>query len=582
MKKITLLTAVCLLSALSVQAQEPAISQDVTVEHEYKPVIKASKKKNQTPEVVTIDRKDPVVVRMHAHTEAPLSDDLEQETHGTIEAALGHPQTKLNVHYDYAVDERNTIAAGLHHHAEWGLKTDEKTGLTFDWTNTHKAGKIYGHLEGSNEFFTYYGRYYSPEQGHLTQHRYNGLLLNDLQNLWRFRVHMGAASDGKSDFNYRTELAYHLYSRANSVTEHQLHARAFLNYRIADVHKVGLNLNLMNYIHKPLGDVAEYFSLHSIAHNSRHSFRIEPYYEWKHERVLIHAGVNLNFNIGKGEINSVHTDNLRHQVAFVPSPNIRVEGIILPNYIVGYVTVDGALGTSAMEAYYGLNKYANCGMMMSSHHVSSYKPVAVEMGFRTRPEKNLALNIHAGYELAKNQGMFVMNVGAYDPFSSGSDPKSGHAVYRYINYQRWKVGGELDYHYRDIIDVKLSGDWYAYRGVKDDNGTATLAYDRPEWEFGMKIVGHIDKHWSVYTWDSFKGGRLNRIYYNGQEKDAKLPAYVDMNIGAGYQFADTGNKLLDRLSLSLELKNFIHRKNMVWYGYESEGFNGAVGARWTF
>lgn len=586
------------LSATMAMAQNQELDRQVTVEHEYQPTLSEASKVDRTPTEVSSPQREVADVNysdynapIHVQSQfSPISSEptrfsKPEPTHGTLEGGLGHPQTMLKFGYHHIINPQNHIHLHIHHHGEWGLKADAHTSVGVDYEHLYKSGKFYAHFDGGNEYFTYYGRYADPEHGEINHH-HTHLTSSDKQILWRLNLKAGVESDGKQDLNYKADLALHFLDRLNSVAEYNLEMGANVNYRILNGHLTGINFRLQNYFQNPLGDVQAAYDANPDAHyNSRHCFRIEPYYEWTHTRMRLHAGINLNINIGKGELNSVHTDNLKAQTVFAPSPNIQFEGIILPNYLIGYAKVEGSLGTSSMAGYYELNRYHNAGRSMTSHHPSSYKPVDIEIGFRTRPEKNLSLDIHAGYLYVMNTAAYRMHLGAYD--AATVDQHYGYAQFIYTNYQRWKIGGELNYHYRDILELKAAGDWYAYRGIHDDNGNKTPIYDRPKWECSLRIDGHIDRHWTVYTWEEFKGRRLAMIGIrmpDNTEQNAErvLPAFINLNIGTRYQFAQTGNQALDRLSLFLELKNIMHRKNQIWYGYESEGINFLLGAKWTF
>ena len=152
------------------------------------------------------------------------------------------------------------------------------------------------------------------------------------------------------------------------------------------------------------------------------------------------------------------------------------------------------------------------------------------------------------------------------------------------DYQRFKIGGQLFYHYRDIISIHLSGDYFAWKLQKiaakarlediaqDISLTKGRVYDRPDWKIDLRIDGRIDEHWTLYSDNHFEGSRW-AITTNGEYK---LPALIDMNLGAQYEFTKP------HLAIFLQLNNIICRRNHVLYGYQSYLINGLAGVSWKF
>lgn len=610
MRKLNILLGVLMAGSLSAQTNNGTSSgvnsgtnngmnRDVTVEHEFQPVIGEAGKINVIPESLPqLELKEKSLKWSEYTTSVNTGKNFttlgaenvrakkEDEHHGHLTIGVGHPQTLLRFGYEKE-EGKNSLAFHLHHHGEWGLKMDTKTGVGFEFGHTYSGGKFYMGVDGGHECFTYYGRYYDTEKDELTVEHYSQLGSLDKQNIWRVNAKMGVKSNGKSDFNYLVQADYKMFSRMGSVTEHQANVTANFNYAWED-HKFGLNMRSQNQFCTVSDSIQKFLEISDLHPNSRHAVRMEPFYEWKNKRIRLHVGMNLDFNVGKGYMNSGSTEDTPQDkaVAFAPSPNVQFEAELAPKFVVLYAEARGSLGTSSMAAYYGLNRYNNCAASVASHHVSTYRPVIAELGFRFRPEKNLLLTVYGGYEYNKNAAVFKMNAKPFDGTVSAIKDYAGFAKFYYCDYQEWKIGGQLDYHYRDIIEAHV---WGGYSFVRDfktflngagktDTGTATLAYDRPDWEIGTKIVGNIDKHWSVYTWMGFVGSRW--AFTNVGDK--KLKATIDVNLGARYQFADTKYEALNRLSVFAELKNIAHQKNVKWYGYEAEGINGLIGASWSF
>jgi hypothetical protein len=116
-------------------------------------------------------------------------------------------------------------------------------------------------------------------------------------------------------------------------------------------------------------------------------------------------------------------------------------------------------------------------------------------------------------------------------------------------------------------------------------------YDRANWEIGLRIDGRIDKHWSLYSDNYFRGSRL-ALATDGVHT---LKPTIEMNLGVQYEmWVGKAAKALKKdgivlspepqpnLTLFFELNNFIHRKNDIYYGYQSQGINFRLGAIYKF
>lgn len=602
--------------AIWLSAQD-AVQRDVVVERDYEPIMQQATKPGGAPVEKTYaepEETQPQWSNRNGVVDYTIQNIPAQEAafraprqpHGHLRAGLGHPQTLFQFDYKHSDRQHNSLVLGIDHEGEWGLKAVAHTDLRLSFTHAYRSGKIYFNLDGGNEYFTRYGRYFNDAAAyptpttipsgwghHLDVRRSSQLLSQDKQNIWKANILLGAQSTGNSDLSYQTEVGYRLTHLVGIVTEHQVNARINLSYRIDD-HKVGAKIYSQNQFMIPSDSAQAYLDADPKKPiNSRHAMRIEPYYEYHGRRLMVHAGINLDFNIGKGNLHSTTDDTtpLARQVAFAPSPNVRIEAQLAPRWAVLYADVRGSLGTSAIPAYISMNRYQNILTALHSHHVSGYKPVDGELGLMFRPQRDLLLQVHTGYAYMLNQAIFVSQTPDDRAPYSWENP-----AFVYTDFQRWKVGAQIAYHYQDIIDLHIWGDYYIYQGIRNNTAGKTFSgqvpdftvnciYDRPDWVIGMDIKGRIDSHWSLYLKGDIQGSRTAFIYNANQpsmQGDRRLPVYADLNTGVLYEFHNTRYEALNRLSLFCDLQNILHRKNVLWYGYESQGIHGRVGAAWSF
>lgn len=583
--------------SVAVNAEDTVFTRSVTVEREFQPTIQSAGKISMRPTVVEpVQIEKPEVRYSDITTPIAPSSNLPklpaqrhtftqgEPLHGYLRFGIGHPQTLFDFGYEH-VDRKNSVLVAVNHEQDWGLKADGHTELNFRFAHKYSTGSAYINVKGANEYFTRYGRYYdetlNPEMKAWT----NGLSIErsrelerhgDKQTVWRGEVVAGVKSNNKPDFQYQAELAYKAYAMTSIVSEHQVNVRFNGSYSFLDDHKVGAKLYSQNQIlvagdsMKARWDRAG----QTPAYNNRYCVRIEPYYEYVGRRVLVHAGVNLDFNVGKGNQMSAtdSTTALSKQVAFAPSPNVRLEAQLAPKWCVLFVDVRGKFGMSSMAGYMDQCRYQNMYTPILSHHVSGYTPMDASVGFRFRPQKSLLINIHGGYSINKNQALFA--------YGSAED-----LSFIYSDYGQVKIGGDISYHYRDIVNLHIFGDYYLYTGVQNNTAnnekytaSADQIYDRPNWRLGLDLEGNINRHWSVYTRDRFEGRRVALTTMG----DRTLPYVLDVNLGARYRFAGTGKPMLDQLAVFAELQNVLHRRHQYFYGYQTEGIHGRIGLTWRF
>lgn len=581
MNKSYILLALCFVTAFATAQTEDdsTLERQVMVERDFQPVIQSAGKinerpqsvKSETPKTTEVVYSDYVNTLTPDYNINPLRSQASKFTTGTpfkghIRAALGHPQTMLDFGYRYEEKKKNWLDISVNHDANWGLKSLERTSVSFDFNHRFSTGRVYVNLIGANEFFTRYGRYYNDSTKKLDIRHFSELSdEHDKQNIWQLQLNVGVVSDKHNDFTYKAEVGYRLYSMTNLATEHQVNALFNFTYAF-DQHSVGANVRSQNIIYSM--DTA---ILAPSEYNSRHALRIEPYYAYLGRRINVHVGVNLDLNIGKGQMLSGNEN-----ISFAPSPNVSFEAQLAPKWATLFVNAKGNFRIGSLEDYVYLNRYANMREGIRSKHVSAYSPIDADLGFRFRAHRDLLLNVYGGYRFLKNNIAFA----AIQPLDSTAFASEDGFCIAYSDVHEFKLGANASYHYRDIVDVHLWGEYRIQSGVKNETIlhdqlgmpiTAGRAYDMPTWKIGFRVDGHIDEHWSVYTWDNFEGGRWAMTMLG----DRKLPAIVDINLGAQYKFNTS-------LEVFAELKNIIHRKNVVHYGYLSQGINGVIGVNWRF
>lgn len=597
--RIALSGLALLLSGTLFAQQDSALHRSVTVERDFQPVIQAAGKIATKPAVVETKIESSQVhysdFTAEVTPQATFNPLLSQPTrfepgrkyNGYIRGALGHPNTLLDFGYHLDDTKNSILDVYAHHRAEWGLAALSKTKVGLNFTHTYSKCDLYFGLSGGNIFYHKYGHFYDYSQTFgmwaKNDEAYpKPYTIGDIDktSLWTAEVYLGVKANAKQDVQYQVQTGYMLFAKAGAVSEHQLRTKGSFDWHSAE-HHVGAQLYVQNnflQLNDALGIP------NSLYQKSRHNFRIEPYYAYEGTRLRVHVGVNFDLNIGKGHQILSKTEN----VSFAPSPHINLEAQIAKQWLTIYADIEGSLGFGSLQSYMEENRYSmiHAGIIRPC---APYTPVDAELGFHIRPHRDVLIEIHGGYAYMMYEDFWIATANSTTVFEPLNKPlMAGDFIHDHAdNYQRGKIGGQLNYHYQDLVRVNLHGDYYIWKGD-------TTVYDRPNWELGLRIDGRINKNWSLYSDNHFAGKRL-ALATDGEHW---LAPTIDLNLGLQYDMwvgkvknestkGKTNNNALrpepqPNLTLFFQLNNWLHRKNEIYYGYRSQGINFLLGATYRF
>lgn len=611
-----------LLCALTVSAQNSAdttLNRNVTVERDFQPVIQAAGKLSTKPEVVEttveaakVEYSDYTAeVQPGAEFNALLSQPTRfsagEVYNGYLRGAIGHPNTLFDFEYKLDDGKKSVLNAYAHHKGQWGLKADSKTNIGLEFAHLFSACDLYFGVNGSNTYLHKYGHFYDYNNvGTGYKHGYlENYALTDADkiNLWTAEAFVGVKSNSKQEVQYKVQTGYLVFAVPGQVNEHQLRSELSFDWS-SDAHHVGAEVYIQNNFRQLTGLASLVNTCYNI-----HNFRIEPYYAYKSKRVQLHLGVNLDMNLGRGQY-LTGVENL----SFAPSPHVFLEAQIAKQWLTIYADAKGSHGIGTLQSHMNSNPFRLMSAGVISSHVASYTPVDAEIGFHIRPHRDLMIEIHGGYAHMLNQTTLIAvtdNTTTYNSsrLNEAITMHAGDLSYTYSDYSRGKIGGQINYHYKDIIRINLHGDYYFWNALKHEDNSYDYnqhcqelhdlldnkhhtVYDRANWEMGLRIDGRIDQHWSLYSDNYFGGSRL-ALATDGTHK---LKPTIELDLGVQYEMwvgkqakmlkEDKGTAIRPvpqpNLVLFFELNNFIHRKNDIYYGYQSQGITFLLGATYKF
>lgn len=601
MKRIILIVNCTLLIVHCAFSQDTTLTRNVTVEREFQPIVQSAGKINVRPKVqeTTLPAAEVVYSDYNAtlspafNTNSLLSQPMRFTTphqyNGYVRGGLGHTNTLFD--FAYHLDDRKNSILDVYanHRAEWGRRANSNTRIGFDFRHPFSTCDLYFGVCGANRFYTRYGRYYDGDKS-LTVERFGDMQPEDKQNVWTVDAFVGVRSNNKSDIQYKAQVAYALFALPKYVSEHQVRTTANIDWS-SDAHHVGGNIFVQNAFLQT-DQVAD--SLF----NARHAIRIEPYYAYLGNRFSIHVGVNFDVNVGRGKFLS-NLDN----VTFAPSPKVEFEAQIAKKWLTLYGTAQGSLAMGTLQNYMTGMPYREINPGITSHHVGGYTPIDAQLGFHIRPYRDLLIDIYGGYAYQKNRLTAVATVDSVALADRTILP--GTFSYLYSDYGCGKIGASFSYHYQDIINIHLWGNyyfWQAFRhenldknGYFDKSGYTQVkvdpngVYDRAKWDAGLRIDARIDKHWSLYSDNRFVGSRTALVSVLDAEGafERTLKPTIQLSLGCQYETVVGSKSFREKttqpnLVVFFQLNNYIHRHNDIWYGYQSEGINFLMGVTYKF
>ena len=542
-KSIILFIAICQLSILnchlSIAQNDTTLKRIVTVERDFQPVIQSAGKINQRPNILTTEIPlAPVIYSTYTdslsigHTLNPLQVAdarfvSQAPLNGILEAAGGYRNTHFLFGYQIHQKKKMSLDLYANHDAYWGKDALSESQLGMQVTRHFSGTDFYFGIEGDNQAYSY---------RHDNQTAYF-----PWRSLWNAKANLGLRSTSKAPVQYLIQTGYNAYIVEHFAVEHQVQSHFNLHWS-NNTHSAGVKAYVQNNFYSSFDT--------TLTTSPRHAFRIEPFYAYDDKHIHLHVGVNLNMNIGTG-IQLSTVENL----SFAPSPNVQFEWNMMDNIFHIYAHATGRYALGSLEEYLGYNRYLNIAQGLAWREPRAYTPVDAQLGFKLCPTRTLLIDIYGGYA-------YHLNAYNMKAILDATETVSDYQMWLQ-DIQQWKVGANLHYHYRDIIEVNMGGNYYFY---------TTTVFDRPNWDAYARIEAHIDSKWSVYSENYFAG---TREAYIAPYMSTTLRPVVSLNIGGQYAI----NRWL---AVYAQVNDYLNRKHDIFYGYKSQGIHFLLGVKWQF
>ena len=565
----------------SLWAEDSIINRNVTVEREYKPLIKDAGKINSIPKALEpvvektapkfSDFNFPLNAEFNIHTLAAA--ELQREKRpdfkgGFARLGFGNYFNSL-ADFAYPIIKKPDMRldVSLNHLATFGKKAHSLTRGAFSLDKDFKTLNLYTGLGGGHEYFNYYGNNFNannqvinldtlaafPNYGVETYNKPANIGIQtirldslaaapDNNYFWRFNAYAGVRSlPLAKGIQYQMELNYNLLSQGTGITEHHFVTKGGISSELKN-NRAGIDFRMDNLMYR------------SDSLNNGYSIvTFNPYYSIQKQ--------NLNIRIGVKSSLSFTKDTL----LINPTADITAEWKVIPKYFSIYGGLTGSYDVNTMNKIFTENRYVNSYVQVEN----TYSPFNVYTGIKVKPIYNLLVDAYLDYKYFKNQYFFVN-----EQYSSGSAiiPIENLMLYSnrfnviYDTASQLKIGMRANYNIRNRVNVELKAainDWNLL--------TEQYAWNMPEWEASLNTDVHINRELSLSLNTFLEGPRYAKIGTSA----IRMRPIVDINIGASYLFNNW-------LSGYLKINNLINNTYQNYYGYQVQGFNVLIGGAVSF
>lgn len=577
-----------LLGTPSLQAQDTILNRNVSVEREYRPVIRNAGKINSVPEVLepTVEKTPakysdfnlPLNVDYNIHTlpAAEITTEKPTNKEGYARIGLGNYLNTL-VDFAYPIINKPDVRLdfSLNHLGTFEAKRmHSTTNATLSFDKIFKTFDFYAGIGGGHEYFKYYGDNFNDSSSinlntlattygssiyaeknragvNSTPRLFN---LNSLSNdpvgdtFWRFNSNIGVHSlPMATDLRYLAEINYTIFNSLNGLTENMIRTKAKFSSP-NDKNRIGLDFDLYNMMYK--SDKIPSFNFW----NTYSVLTLNPYYSIEKKYFNLRLGLKSSFSFVHGKLNN-------------PSADVNAEWKLIPRFLSIYGGINGDYEVNSMDKIFSENPYLYSDIRVND----TYSPYNLFAGIKLKPLYNLLIDAYVDLRQIDNQYFFV-NKEYKLANASLTMPAADSLIFSnrfnvvYSSASLFKMGVRANYNLRDFLNVEVKG---AYNNW--NVSTEPYAWNRPKYEAELNTYVRINPNFSVSANAYYEGGRMAKL----GDRAVPMRDKVDINLGVTYSY----NKWLTAFA---KINNLINNSYQNFYGYDVQGTNVMVGAAFTF
>lgn len=536
------------------EEKDSVAKRNVTVEREYLPVIKDAGKITVLPDVL-----DPKVTKLNARY---LNLDLPMAIGKNAEAlpslALKKEEAPSQGHFlslgagnfwnTYGklalpvIENKSTLLdLKADHEGTFGDRKFSSSSAALHLDQLISGVKLKAGLDISHTFFNFYGRNFDWKGEEITST--NNPLLNTLVNydqIWRYNAHAGVSSAKTDTTQMCLQFQYDQMNIPGNISEKIISSKFSFSH-LYKKNLYGLDLKMYNLFYQSQQHLPTFAQNYTV-------LSLQPYFKIEKTNWFARVGVRAVIATGTGRV-------------FNPSPDLVGEWKVFPEYLSIYGGVSGDYQVNSMSDSYNVNPY-----LYSMEKIEdTYIPVNPRLGMKIKVLHNLMLDGAVHYSYIQNQYFFT-NTMLFDSLVSNSEVYTNRFSAEYSSASLLKVAVRAHYNWKNTVNVQIQG---AYN--KWDVSTEARAWLKPAFEAGLSADYTVNKKLSLNLHSFLVGDRYAKL----GAMEYKLPAFVDLNLGANYVL----NKWFSAFA---KVNNLLNQNYQHYYGYEVQGFNFLIGGAVTF
>lgn len=367
------------------------------------------------------------------------------------------------------------------------------------------------------------------------------------KNMYRLQYYYWSPSISiKSNYNDSSKLNHEI-----SISYYNLQ-----NYQNARENNIKLNVTLNKFIYQEnfFLDLSYDYYNHKITPDTlnNHIFSLSPYFISKNENIEIKVGI-------KTTMDALYSSKFYFYPVFYGNYNLYQHLIEI------FAGVDGGLYKNSIKSLSDENPYINTIFYTSGssiknlHLTNSNRALNVFAGFKGKLSSNADYILQGSYE--QWDSLYYFNI-YFDKYLT----MNNQYQVNYDNTKLFTLNAQMKYNINSRFNISASGTYFYYQ-LKN----FSKPYLKPLYKAQISAQYFLNDN-IIFKFDGFLyGERWARVITDGISVQSKLlPAIPDLNFTTEYK----RNK---KLSVFITFNNIANLRYYKWYNYPSQRFNLMLG-----
>ena len=560
MKKNNFIIALIFLFA-STLLNAQSHNEEVTIEGSYTPHIKKSERLIRTPEMpkrefnipnYSVNTKDffyNYKVELEPISPSQYNHDKEEEiTNNFIKAGIGTRLSPDFIFRHYSdISKKTSLGIGVTHNSTWlGMK---------EYANSRYMNNAFN-VSMSNRFsgFQLHSRIdYHYDIYHLNNDTVNPDF-NSKRNIHSLNVNLLANNNQTSYKSLYDEfvLDYSYSGIQGGIQENLLKFKAHLEHSNSWFRKSSGIQTLAIDIKADIDNINQ--SLFLIAAN--------PYLAFDGDYYNLHLGFKVDAKTNSTSKGGVY-------------PDIKGSLYLFERNLEFYAGLGGGTKINTLKEILEENPFIVSNLTNLGEFDYEKTRIAFQGGLKFKALNMINGHIGVRYRAIENKVFYVSSLtqpNVFDIILNNCYVFNFNADLHVKINDKIKVVGDFAYNNYDFIKARMTTDVPV---------TIAHAWYKPKVEFTLRGVYKYNKNWNFNVATYFEGKRYaltnttqhdNEYNYNGIKE---LKPFADIQLGCDYN-------MNEHLAFYAEIKNLVHNKYQMYYGYPSYGFQAFLGFKYRF